>query len=216
MCTCICIYCTLLQARFFPYPFKYEAEHYILNGFDLAGGVPGIYKCTAFPATWELVQAVPSALGTHSHVVVRGGKLYIFVPHDGGSGGSDGGGKQEHELRLYVADNPGAEWKVHPSSPLYVGGAWCSHAGGGAAVEHGGKLYRLVQDCRGWYGQCVRAFEVTELSETAFEETLVSEAPLAGAAGAGAGAVGMHVLSHAQLPSGKWLRAADAWGTFKA
>ena len=192
----------------------YEAEYYILNRFDLAGGVPGIYKCTAFPATWELVQAVPSALGTHSHVVVRGGKLYIFVPHDGGSGGSDGGGKQEHELRLYVADNPGAEWKVHPSSPLYVGGAWCSHAGGGAAVEHGGKLYRLVQDCRGWYGQCVRAFEVTELSETAFEETLVSEAPLAGAAGAGAGAVGMHVLSHAQLPSGKWLRAADAWGTF--
>lgn len=85
-----------------------RAEYYILNGFDLAGGVPGIYKCTAFPATWELVQAVPSALGTHSHVVVRGGKLYIFVPHDGGSGGTDGGGKQEHELRLYVADNPGA------------------------------------------------------------------------------------------------------------
>ena len=151
---------------------------------------------------------MPAALGTHSHVIVRDGLLYFFVPHDGTS--------NDHELKLYVATSPTAAWTEHPASPLYtVSGSaeWDSHAAGGAAVEHDGKLYRLVQDCRGWYGQCVRAFEVTELSETAFAETLVSETPLAGATGLGASAVGMHVVSHVQLPSGKWLRASDAWKT---
>ena len=193
------------RSRFFPYPFRWEENWYILNGFDLAGGIPGIYKCTSFPETWELVHAVPAALGTHTHAIVRGGKLYIFVPWDGDDG--------EHELKLYVADSPTAGWNEHPSSPLYKGVPWGSHAGGGAAVEHDGRLYRLVQDCRGWYGQCVRAFEVTELSETMFSEMLVSGAPLAGAVGEGAAAVGMHVVSHAQLASGMWLRASDAWKT---
>ena len=66
-------------ARFFPFPFWWEGELYVLNGMDLAGGVCGIYRCTRWPAQWELVKAVPEATGTHSHVVSRGGQLFFFV-----------------------------------------------------------------------------------------------------------------------------------------
>lgn len=41
----------------------------------------------------------------------------------------------------------------------------------------------------------------------------LSPAPLVGATGAGDSAVGMHVVSHAALPDGRWLRASDAWAT---
>lgn len=63
-------------------------------------------------------------------------------------------------------------------------------------------------------GQCVRAFEITELTETAFSEVLVSNGPpLVGASGSGDAAVGMHVVSHLPLPDGRFLRASDAWHT---
>ena len=35
--------------RWFPYPFMWEDEQYLLNGMDVDGGVTGIYKCGCFP-----------------------------------------------------------------------------------------------------------------------------------------------------------------------
>ena len=126
----------------------------------------------------------------HSHAVVHEGKLYIFVPSEPPTVPPTGGAVHNYSLKLYVADSPSAPWTEHPSSPLYTQPDWSSHAGGGAVLRHGGKLFRPVQDCRGWYGQCVRMFEITELSPTTFKEHLVTATPFVGACGSGDAAVG--------------------------
>ena len=93
------------------------------------------------------------------------GRIYLF-----GNTVEDG----TSILHLWHAEDLFAPFAKHPASPIRAS-ARGSRMAGNLEVWNG-RLYRLGQDCRESYGNGILAFEVRELSPTAYEEELIGDA----------------------------------------
>jgi hypothetical protein len=77
------------------------------------------------------------------------------------------------ELYLYYSDNPlSGDWMPHQRNPV-VSDARSSRPAGRPFVRDG-RLHRLSQNCSPHYGYGFNICEVTTLTETNFEERIVS------------------------------------------
>jgi hypothetical protein len=74
------------------------------------------------------------------------------------------------------------------------------------------RLFRYGQDGHPRYGNLIRAFEITEISPTAYREELVSETPVVQARGEGWNQDAMHNVDPTQLPDGQWVTSVDGSG----
>ena len=76
-------------------------------------------------------------------------------------------------LELYTSNNLFGPYVAHPCSPVTT----CMKIGrnAGSWIEHKGNLYRVSQDCTRRYGDNVNVSEITRLSETDYNETLIKE-----------------------------------------
>jgi len=72
-------------------------------------------------------------------------------------------------------------------------------------------LYRMGQDCYPTYGNQVHAFRITEISTTAYRETMI-ETPLVKATSVGWNAKAMHHVDLYQTGKNRWIAAVDALG----
>jgi hypothetical protein len=61
------------------------------------------------------------------------------------------------------------------------------------------------------YGALVRAFEVTRLSTTHYDERPVTAAPILQGSGAGWNAAGMHHVDPQRLTDGTWIACVDGF-----
>ncbi len=81
-------------------------------------------------------------------------------------------------------------WTEHPESPIIIGDANIARPGGRVIIlDH--RIVRYTQDDDPTYGNQVRAFEITELTTTSYEEKEVPESPILEASGNGWNAEGM-------------------------
>lgn len=76
-------------------------------------------------------------------------------------------------LELYISDKFEGPYTPHPSSPIIESNKVGRDAG--CWIEHQGKLLRVSQDCTHRYGDNVHVSEITKLSPTEYEETILKE-----------------------------------------
>jgi hypothetical protein len=98
----------------------------------------------------------------------------------------------------------------HPQSPIIEGNQHIARPAG-RIVNFNGRVIRYAQDCAPIYGTEVRAFEITELTTTNYQEWEVDKCPVLGASGLGWNGLGMHHIDPHQLGDRQWLACVDGW-----
>jgi hypothetical protein len=72
---------------------------------------------------------------------------------------------------LLCADSLNGDWRVHPASPLFRDAGRARNAG--AIIHRGDKRYRVSQDCSAEYGRSFGVNEITQLTDTIYNERSV-------------------------------------------
>lgn len=187
----------------FPYVFAWNGAYYMVPESWKGGGV-FLYRATRFPYEWER----DATLLTNPYIVdpapfERGGRWWLFAEtHPQRTG---------ETLRLYSAPDLRGPYVEHPKSPIVDGNPITSRPAG-RVVEADGRLLRFAQRCAPTYGMEVSAFEIVDLTETAYAERPAASGPILGAAGWGRwNRFGMHHVDAHRQPDGTWVAAVDGW-----
>jgi hypothetical protein len=74
-------------------------------------------------------------------------------------------------------------------------------------------LIRYAQEVYPVYGRCVRAFEITKLTVTDYEERMLGDKPVLSAGTSAWNCGGMHHVDAHRLENGTWISCVDgfAW-----
>ena len=100
--------------------------------------------------------------------MVMTGKWWLFTSQSELPGGSPW-----DELHLYYSDDPLSDnWLPHPNNPIVSDARSARPAG--KVFERNGKVYRPSQNCSRHYGYGFNICEITRMSETEYEERIVS------------------------------------------
>jgi hypothetical protein len=188
----------------YPYVFEWADDFYMIPECHQTGSVR-LYRALQFPTQWSLQATLlrgpyfadPSIFRLHD-------KWWLFVETNP---------DQKHDtLRLYYADDLMGPWFEHPKSPVIEGNPRISRPGGRILVL-GDTVIRYAQDCYPHYGTGLRAFEITDLTTTRYQEREVQESPVLSPSGAGWNACGMHHIDPHRIADGKWIASVDGWST---
>lgn len=186
----------------YPCVFEWQGHFYMTPESHFAGEVR-LYRADNFPFDWKYVGPLLSGPYLADATPFRHReRWWMYV---------DASPEQQHDtLRLYSADDLLGPWREHPLSPVIRNDP--RHARpAGRVIVHDGRLIRLAQSSIPDYGTEVFAFEVIELTESAYRERPVRPEPILGPGREGWNAGGMHHLD-AQLQSdGSWLAVVDGW-----
>jgi hypothetical protein len=183
----------------YPYVFKFQNEYYMIPESYQANSIR-LYKAVEFPTQWTLVKTLLNGSDyIDSSIFNFDDKWWIFTTSPKGN-----------ILHLYYADDLMGNWIKHPQSPLIEGNFHISRPGG-RVVVYDGKIFRYTQDVKGNYGNQVRAYEITNLTTTNYEEKAIVNNPIIKASGYGWNKTGMHTIDPHQLDNGKWIACVDGY-----
>lgn len=186
----------------YPYVFEWRGEHYLIPECGENGGVR-LYKATNFPNDWSYVEdLLTDGRFFDSSILRYQGKWWLFS--------AIGEDEKPPTLRLYFAENLIGPWQEHPASPLVEENYHKARPSGRMLVIRDRPI-RFSQDLLPTYGSQVRAFEVLDLSLTAYEERQVGEEPVLKAGKASWNNGGMHHIDAHVLPDGSWIACVDGW-----
>ncbi len=182
-----------------PFVFEWQNEYYLVPEAYTETAIR-LYKATAFPDEWKYIGNLLEGDHYISPTLARyKGLWWLFTSPSGND-----------TLRLFYAPDLRGPWKEHPLSPIVKKDLKTARPAGRPFVI-GGSLYRLGQDCYPTYGRAVHAFEITEISPTAYAERMVKR-PVVEASGRGWNSDGMHHVDAQQLGTGHWIAVVDALG----
>lgn len=191
----------------YPLVFRWGDTYYMVPESAEAEGV-GLYRSEIgqFPFQWTfvtwLLQGRPFADPT---LFRHGDRWWLIV----GSGNSA-------TCWLFsspVLDDPDA-WREHPCSPIIENDRSRARPAGRAFIYAGGRLVRLAQKSDIFYGEMVRAFEVTELTLETYAEIELAASPiLVPVGGAAWNGEAMHHFDP-WWTGGAWLCAVDGHDPF--
>ncbi|MCP4712263.1 MAG: glycoside hydrolase family 43 protein [Planctomycetes bacterium] len=164
----------------YPQVFKYGSNYYMVTEAFRQDQIR-FYRASDFPYDWEWVYtlwkcgtdatATPGAcidtphatIGDIDPTIIRyNGKWWMFASAN------------NRICYLYYSDNLLDGWVEHPQSPIATDSRWARPAGR-AFVYADDQIIRLAQKCNDRYGQRVKAFLVTTLTETEYVEEPLSE-----------------------------------------
>jgi hypothetical protein len=184
----------------YPYVFEWLGDHYMVPESHQAGSVR-LYRATSFPTKWSLVATLRRGRYLADASICRfGDKWWLFA--------ETSGHKKHHTLRLYHADDLGGRWVEHSASPI-VRGEPCAARPAGRLLVLDGQVVRFAQACRPAYGTDVRAFRVTALTVSAYEECPIEAPPVLRGAAGGWNSDGMHHVDAHELEDGGWIACVD-------
>ncbi len=171
----------------YPYTFEWQGEYYMIPESYEAGSVR-LYRATDFPTEWALESTLIAdrELVDPSVAYFRDKWWLLAATTDNSS------------LRLFFADELTGDWQEHPMSPVVSDDQNIARPGGRLLV-HDDKMYRYTQDADPTYGNQVWALEITEVSESTYEERLVSNVPVVQAGGSGWRGKAMHQIDPVQI-----------------
>jgi len=155
-----------------------------------------LYVAEAFPSGWRRVATLVRGLFADATLVRRHDRWWMFAQR-----GLD-------ELRLFSSPALDRGWVEHPASPLWPGNRRRTRPGG-RVLEEDGRLVRFAQDAWPTYGSALRAFEILDLSETAYGERELPESPILRPTRSGWRGMGMHHLDAVRRADGTWLAVVD-------
>ncbi len=152
----------------YPFVFEFENNLYLIPESS-ANRTVELYKCTAFPLKWEFQRNLMNNCEVVDTTLFQWqGKWWMFVNQIQTEGASSW-----DELFLHYSDSPFSDnWTPHQRNPV-VSDARSARPAGRLFV-HDGHLYRPSQNCTGHYGYGFNICEITKLTETEYEEKIVS------------------------------------------
>ncbi len=185
------------------YPCVFEwNEAYLMIPETLAAASVCLYRAEEFPIRWSLVSRLFDGNLADPSIFRFDRRWWMFTcstPY------------QHDTLRLFFGENLSGPWQEHPASPIISGDKRRARPGG-RVLSWEGRLIRFAQDCFPHYGSQLRAFEILELSDTAYVEKELENSPLMSAARNGWNAFGMHHIDVQQDPKGGFIACIDGRG----
>ena len=187
----------------YPYTFKWNDAYYMVPESYQANSVR-LYKAEEFPSHWTFVKTLLEGDEfvdpTIFHLKDRWWLFTDFARPPFYAG----------VLRLFYADRLEGPWAEHPKSPVVEGNPRIARPAGRVVVVNE-KLVRFGQECYPTYGTQVRAFEITELSDTQYEEHEFRATPILEGSGLGWNQSGMHHIDAHPTGDGRWLACVDGF-----
>ncbi|MBI1425221.1 MAG: hypothetical protein GC149_17370 [Gammaproteobacteria bacterium] len=186
----------------YPYVFRSENDYFMIPESSQDYSVK-LYKAVEFPAKWEYVKTLLS--GYHfadASIFKHKGYWWLFVST-----------RENDTLNLYYADSIYGPWSLHKKSPLIRNNLSIARPGG-RVVEIESKLYRIAQNCNGYYGKNISIFEIVEISTDEYKEKLVNESFLKESNKGSWNSKGMHHMDCVKVADRKWLVSVDGFGNF--
>lgn len=183
----------------YPYVFKHENQYYMIPESYEANAVR-LYKAVDFPRKWQFVKTLLQGRDyVDNSVFYHQNMWWMFTTSVKGN-----------ILDLYYANYLMGNWTKHPQSPLIQDNFNISRPGGRVIVCDG-KIFRYTQDVERFYGNQVRAFEITKLTTVNYEEKPVANNPIIKASGYGWNKTGMHNVDPHQIEHNKWIACVDGY-----
>lgn len=182
----------------YPQVFAWDGEYWMVPETSAQRCVM-LYRAVDHPTRWERAGDLLSGLPFNDATLFRHDGRWWMLTETAEQVRSD-------TLRLYSADDLRGTWAEHPASPVVAGDATIARPAG-PVVRYDGRLVRFAQDCATDYGKRVRAFEIVELTASAYHEHplgVVLEPPAAGW-----NDLGMHQVDAHRTAAGDWLACVD-------
>jgi hypothetical protein len=181
----------------YPYVFEWQGHHYMIPE-TLSQGAIVLYRAFRFPFEWKpLARLVEGAFADATAFRFQD-MWWLFACST----------PYEHDtLRLFYSTDLTHGWTEHPQSPVIARNPSAARPGG-RVVWFDSRLIRYAQDCAQYYGHRLRAFEITLLSPTSYEEHECSESPIL-STGKGWNSAGMHHADAHLIGPSKWLACVD-------
>lgn len=186
----------------YPYVFEWMNEYYMIPESYMAGSIR-LYKAIEFPTKWTFAGALRSGPFYADPSILRyDNKWWLFA---------DASRDMQHNtLSLFWSEDLVGVWKEHPLSPIVAGNPHIARPAGRLVVVKNTPV-RFAQDCYPTYGTQVRAFEITDLTTTGYQEREIAESPVLTASGAGWNKSGMHQIDPHLLEDGRWIACVDGF-----
>lgn len=183
----------------YPQVFAAEDGWYLLPE-AAASGTTRLYQAEAFPGgPWRL-RAVLTEAALVDPTIFRHDDRWWILALDGF--------REEDALVLYYADRLEGPWRAHPANPILQQDRRAARPAG-SVIEYEGSLIRFSQDYTEYYGRCVRAFRIDELSPDSYVEREIENREVLGPGGHGWNATGMHHLNAHALGPNAWIACVD-------
>ncbi len=152
----------------YPFIFSFEDTLYMVPESSRQRNA-ALYKCTEFPSKWEFHKyLIEDARVADATLFPWQGRWWMLanVAEMEGTSNWD-------ELHVYYSDSPlSANWTPHARNPVISDVTTARPAG--RPFERGGRLYRPSQNSSGRYGYGFNICEITKLTETEYEENVVT------------------------------------------
>jgi hypothetical protein len=191
---------TVLEEPFhlsYPFIVNWGGEYYMLPESYGTNSVR-LYKALEFPFKWEFLKTLLENKDfADPTILLYQDKLWLFVSN-----------ASSVNLYLYYADTLEGPWKEHPKSPIIKNDPTKARPAGNT-ICIGNRLIRIAQNDYPYYGNSIRAFEITKLNTQEYCEKELAESPLLKASGQGWNKDGMHHLSVCRLGENEWIVAVD-------
>lgn len=182
----------------YPYVFKLENEYYMIPESSQASSVR-LYKATDFPNKWSFVGNLLNQGDFVDSSIFQKDDLWWMLTTTSAD---------RNILRLFYAEHLQGNWIEHIKSPIIAGNKKIARSAG-RIVLFDGKIIRYTQDCERIYGSQVRAFEITDLTTTNYQEKEVQENLIIKASGSGWNKTGMHHIDPHQIDENTWIACVD-------
>jgi len=190
----------------YPYVFEWDGEFYMVPE-TLEAGAIRLYRAQTFPTRWVRLGALIKGDWADPSIFRFDERWWMFAcstPY------------QHDKLHLYFAEELLGPWEEHPMSPIVESNKQNARPAGRVVVVDD-RIVRFSQDCMTDYGTGVRAFEISRLTTTDYEEAeyhhhLLNNNPVLRASGHGWNGLRMHHLDPHRLPDGQWIACVDGLG----
>lgn len=154
----------------YPFIFELKDSYYMIPESKGDRNIQ-LYRCKNFPDKWEFVMDIMENIhATDTTLFFNNDKWWLFTAVDELNSPSI----PFSELFLYFTDDLfSGHWQSHPMNPIVTDIKTSRPAGKIFILNN--KIYRPSQDCSGSYGKAFNLNQITELSESDYEEILVSK-----------------------------------------
>ena len=152
----------------YPFIFEYEGDYFMVPE-SIGNRTVELYKCTGFPDQWTFqTNLMHDCEAADATLFEWEGKWWMFANMQEIEGGS-----RWDELYLFYADSPfSTDWNPHPRNPI-VSDVKSSRPAGRIFVRDG-HIFRPAQNSSHRYGYGFNLCEIIKLTETEYEERIVS------------------------------------------
>jgi hypothetical protein len=183
----------------YPYVFHVDGEYFMIPESFEAGSVR-LYRADPFPLKWSYAATLLEGSWVDSSIFSFDDRWWVF---------SNPVAPDNQVLELFYADAITGPWQRHPMSPLISGNRRIAR-GGGRVIVQNNRPVRFAQDCSPYYGTAVRAFEVSVLTASNYEEREFDLSPILTAGKETWRRLGMHHIDP-HFVNGQWLACVDGW-----